>query len=189
MDIAEDYLNRSIEMAEKADMKTFRDALSWKTCLKVDMKQSDQMIKEYKSKVSSVVEDDIYRNALITVYLLNNQLNEAEILIKRCLEEECEEWFLYQSLGDIHYRMKRYDEALISFQKALVIDSETYCDTYYSLILLFEALSEIDKAIDICHRWVNWYDKRGAIIEKEVPKNKIIELEKRRSEKGVIMDE
>lgn len=174
--IAEDYFNKAMDMAKDENDRIFKDALSCKICLKADMKQIQHMINELKEKRKEKPDSIIFRNALITAYINAKQNNEAEQLINNAIDEGRVEWFLYQNKGDILLSRNSLDGALSCYEKAWEIDSETYCDTLYSFICIYKQMGNNDKAIEYCQKWISWYDKRGAVIEKKVAERELESL-------------
>ncbi len=180
--IAEDYFNKAMDMAKSENDRTFRDALSWKICLKEDMRQIQPMINELKEKYKEKPDSTVFRNALITAYSCAKQYDEAEHLIDEAIAEGHEEWFLYQNKGDILQSRNLLDEALACFEKAWEIDSETYCDTLYSFICIYKQMGNKEKAIEYCKKWITWYEERGAIIEKRTPERELEKLQNERNQ-------
>lgn len=174
--LAEEHFNKAMEMAKDEDDRIYRDALSWKICLKSDMKQIQQMINDLKEKCIKRPDSMVFRNALITAYIIAKQYDEAEQLIDSALAKGYNEWFLYQNKGDILLSRNLLHEALSCFEKAWEIDSETYCDTLYSFLCIYKQMGNKDKAIEYCKKWIRWYEERGAIIEKKVPERELEEL-------------
>jgi len=174
--IAEDYFDKSMSLAVDDDIKTYRDALSWKICLKADMNQSDEMIIKLTTLCETDPDDILHRNALITAYVMANKIDEAESIIDNALSEGYNEWFLYQNKGDIQVKKGELSKALESFERAWAIDSETYCNTLYSIIDVYKRMDNVEKAIEYCNKWIFWYEQRGAIHEKKVPLDMIKEL-------------
>lgn len=176
--IAEDYFNKAMEMAKDENDRIYKDALSWKIYLKADMKQIQHMINDLKEKYKEKPDSTVFRNALITAYSCAEQYDEAEHLIDAAITTGHEEWFLYQNKGDILQSKKLYDEALAYFEKAWEIDSETYCDTLYSFVSTYKQMGNKEKAIEYCQKWINWYEERGAVIEKKTAERELEKLQK-----------
>lgn len=176
--ISEDYFNKAMEMAKDENDRIFRDALSWKICLKADMKQIHHMINELKEKCKEKPDSTVFRNALITAYSCAEQYDEAEQLIDEAIAKGQEEWFLYQNKGDILQSRNSLPEALACFEKAWEIDSKTYCDTLYSFVCIYKQMGNKEKAIKYCQEWIDWYEERGAVIEKKTAERELEELQK-----------
>ncbi|MDF2538449.1 MAG: putative HTH-type transcriptional regulator [Herbinix sp.] len=174
--IAEDYFNRAMEMAKDENDRIYRDALSYKICLKADMNQIQHMIHELHVKCNVKPDSIVFRNALITAYINANQYEDAEQMIDKAIAAGYDEWFLYQNKGDILQSKNLLNEALSCFEKAWKIDSETYCDTLYSFVCIYKQMGNKEKAIEYCQKWISWYEKRGAIIEKRVPERELEKL-------------
>jgi transcriptional regulator with XRE-family HTH domain len=176
--IAEDYFNRAMEMAKGENDRIFKDALSCKISLKADMKQIQDMINELKEKHNDRPDSIVFRNALITAYINDKKYDEAEQLIDKAIADGYNEWYLYQNKGEILQLRNSLHEALTYFEKAWVIDSETYCDTLYSFVCIYKQMGNKEKAIEYCLKWIRWYEERGAIIEKKVAERELVELKK-----------
>ena len=176
--IAEDYFNKAMEMSKDENDRIFSDALSCKISLKTDMKQIQQMIYELKEKCKENSDSIVFRNALITAYINSKQNDEAEQLIDKAIAEGHNEWFLYQNKGVILQSRNSLDEALSYFEKAWKIDSETYCDTLYSFVCIYKTMGNNEKAIEYCQKWIDWYEVRGAVIEKKVAEREMEKLQK-----------
>lgn len=69
-------------------------------------------------------------------------------------------------------------EALTCFEKAWEIDGDEYCDTLYSFVSTYKQLGDKEKAIEYCKKWIDWYDERGAIIEKKTVERELEKLQK-----------
>lgn len=164
---AEEYFNKAIEMAGDENNRIYRDALSRKIDLKDDMKQSQQMIDELKAKFKEKPESSFLRNMLIRAYISAKQMDEAEKMVDEAISSGHEEWFLYQTKGDLLQSRNSLHEALSCFEKAWAIDSDTYCDTLYSFLCIYKQLGDKEKAIGLCREWIKWYEDRGAVIEKK----------------------
>ncbi len=176
--IAEDYFNSAMKMAKNENDRIYRDALSYKMCLKVDMGQIQQMIDELIDKCKERPDSVVFRNALITAYIKAKQYEEAEQLIDETIEKGHNEWFLYQNKGDILQSRNLLHEALSYYEKAWEIDSQTYCDTLYSFVCIYKQMGNKDKAIEYCQKWISWYEERGAIIEKKTVERELENLQK-----------
>lgn len=164
---AEEYFNKAMEMAGDENDRTYNLALNRLIELKRDMKQSQQMIDQLKVKYEANPDSSFLREKLITAYSVANQTEEAEKMVDEAIASGCEEWFLYQTKGDFLHSRNLLQEALYYFEKAWAIDSETYCDTLYSFLCIYKELGDKEKAIEICKKWLKWYEDRGAIIEKK----------------------
>lgn len=172
------YFNRAMEMAKDENDRIYRDALSWKICLKADMNQIQHMINELEVKCNERPDSIVFRNALITAFINAKQYDKAEQLIDKAIAEGHYEWFLYQHKGEILQLRNLLYEALSYFEKAWEIDSETYCDTLYSFVCIYKQMGNKEKAIESCQKWIRWYEERGAIIEKKVPERELDKLQK-----------
>ena len=138
---AEEYFNKAMKMAGDENNKIYRDALSRMIDLKEDMKQSQQMVDELKAKYKEKPGSSYLRNMLIRAYLGAKQTDEAEKMIDEAIFSGHEEWFLYQTKGDLLHARNSLQEALSCFDKAWAIDSETYCDTLVTAVSIRPALS------------------------------------------------
>ncbi len=174
--IAEENFNKAMEMAKDENDRVYRDALSWKIGLKRDMKQIQQMIDELEQKCIEKPDSIIFRNSLITALATAEQNDKAEQLIDKAISEGYEEWFLYQTKGEILQSKNLLEEALFCFEKAWEIDSKTYCDTLYSFICIYKQMGNKEKAIEYCRKWIRWFEERGAVIEKRTPERELEEL-------------
>lgn len=75
-------------------------------------------------------------------YIRNKQLPEAEAVLKQAIEQRnLKKTFLYHDLGFIQHNLKKYNEAMQSFEKAASLDPEDQ----KSLILLAEYYLKRDK--------------------------------------------
>lgn len=164
---AEEHYNKAMEMAGDENNKIYRDSLSRMIDLKEDMRQSRQMIDKLKAMYGEKPGSSFLRNMLIRAYIAAKQTNEAEKMVDEAISSGHEEWFLYQTKGDILHSRKLLQEALSYFEKAWAIDSETYCDTLYSFLCIYKQMGDKEKAIEVCNKWIKWYEDRGAIIEKK----------------------
>ncbi len=90
------------------------------------------MVDELKAKYKEKPDNSFFRNMLIRAYIEAKQADKAEKMIDEAISSGCEEWFLYQTKGDLLYSRNLLEEALSCYEKAWSIDSETYCDTLYS---------------------------------------------------------
>ena len=70
-------------------------------------------------------------------------------------------------------------EALTYFEKAWEIDSQTYCDTLYSFVSTYKQMGNKEKAIEYCQKWIDWYEERGAVIEKKTAERELQKLQKK----------
>ncbi len=174
--IAEDYYNRAMELAKDENDPDYSDALGYKISLKKDMRQSQQMIDELEAKYNEKPDSIVFRNALISALAEANQNDRAEQLIDTAISEGCEDWFLYQSKGDVLEAKNLLKEALTYFEKAWEIDSENHCATLYSFICVYKKLGNKEKAMEYCREWIRWYEERGAFIEKRTPERMLEEL-------------
>lgn len=173
---AEEYFNSAMEMAGDEHNEIYRRALSRMIDLKVDMKQSQQMIDKLKVKYEEKPDSSFFRNMLIRAYITAKQTDEAEKMVDEAISSGHEEWFLYQTKGDLLHSRNSLHEALSCFEKAWAIDSETYCDTLYSFLCIYKQLGDKEKAIKLCKKWIQWYEDRGAIIEKKMVERELEKL-------------
>lgn len=174
--IAEEYFNKAMEMTSDENDRTYSLALASMIRLKGDMKQSQQMIDELKVKYEDKPDSSFLRQMLITAYLTADQKDKAEKIIDEAIASGNKEWFLYQTKGDLLDFRNVLQDALVCFEKAWAIDSETYCDTLYSFLCVYKKLGDKEKAIAICKQWIKWYEDRGAIIEKKTVERELEEL-------------
>ncbi len=136
------------------------------------------MVDELKAKYEEKPDSSFFRNMLIRAYIEAKQADKAEKMIDEAISSGCEEWFLYQTKGDLLYSRNLLEEALSCYEKAWSIDSETYCDTLCSFLCIYKQMGDKEKAIEICKEWIKWYEDRGAIIEKRHVERELESLQK-----------
>jgi pentatricopeptide repeat protein len=175
--IAEENFNRAMELAGDENNRIYRDALARMIDLKGDMKQSQQMIDKLKTMHEERPDSSFHRNMLISAYITDRQIDKAEKMVDEALSSGQEEWFLYQTKGDFLQSRNLLQEALTCFEKAWIIDCETYCDTLYSFVCIYKQLGDKEKAIEYCKKWIKWYEDRGAIIEKKTVERELENLQ------------
>ncbi len=72
----------------------------------------------------------------LNYYLKNNKYKEAENNLKLAIEKEPDNKQLHFSLGVVYDNLKEYDKAIISYEKAIAIDS-VYFDPIFNLGALY----------------------------------------------------
>lgn len=86
-------------------------------------------------------------NTLAQLYLNTGDLKNAEALSNFILEQRTNYGFSYNTLGEIELARKRYDKALVYFNKAIECLPEF--SFYENKALAFEAIGKNDQAADI----------------------------------------
>lgn len=85
---------------------------------------------------------------------------------------------LYVHAGDIYRALKRYEDAHLCWRKALELD-KTYLDAVYSMGFCYEELEQYGDACKVWTELVQELDRRGLVIEREYPANRVEDCRKR----------
>ncbi|MGL4738044.1 MAG: helix-turn-helix domain-containing protein [Cellulosilyticaceae bacterium] len=165
--IAEDAFKKTMEMISDETDRVYNLAFDRLMEIRDDKKQIQQVIDELKAKYEMQPESSFFRHKLILAYRIADQDAIAEKMVDEALASGVEEWGLYQSKGDFHlYGRNEIHEAIACYEKAWILD-QTFPNTLHTLLCAYKKLGNKEKAIDICHQWIEWYEERGAIIEKQ----------------------
>lgn len=84
--------------------------------------------------------------------------------IKRFPEEES----IYVYVGDICRNLKKYDEALKYWNKALELDN-AYLDAKYSIGFCYEEMGDYEKAYTVWKELEDELGRRELTVDKELP--------------------
>ena len=107
---------------------------------------------------------------LIDAYLMAGDTENAMDWYLRAEEKFPEDAMVYGSGGDVYYHLKRYDDALACWNKALQIDP-TFYDYRYSIGFCYEKLGQYQKAYEVWLDIVQRLEQDGYEVELEFPKS------------------
>lgn len=107
---------------------------------------------------------------LIDAYLMAGDTENAMDWYLRAEEKFPEDAMVYGSGGDVYHSLKRYDDALACWNKALQIDP-TFYDYRYSIGFCYEKLGQYQKAYEVWLDIVQRLERDGYEMELEFPKS------------------
>ncbi len=111
------------------------------------LRQGDivQGIKNYEKALELDNLNNIARTNLANLYYNNGELNKAEVAFRIIIEQEPEYGPTYYSLGLLLAEVKRIDEAIEQFERAIIYMPQNV-RVYYNLSLLYDKENTIEKA-------------------------------------------
>lgn len=174
------YFDRVINYGKEKDEEIYYRTCQQKIMLMADMGKSEENIAIQSEALKGDIDNSEQWRLLILSHFHGEQYDKAYEQAMKAIKRFPDEALIYVAAGDICRKLKKYDEALGYWSKALELD-DTYLDAKYSIGFCYEELGDYEKA------YVNWkeladmLDKRGLKVEMEFPlqlakncKNKIL---------------
>ncbi|MBR6744203.1 MAG: tetratricopeptide repeat protein [Clostridia bacterium] len=103
---------------------------------------------------------------LIEAYENAHQYEKALAVCEEALQKFSDNWELYISMGDIYYRMEKYDEAIVWLKKAGEIGTY-FCDEKYDIALCYRKLEKFKEAYQVYLEIADIHRKNGYDVEAE----------------------
>ena len=103
---------------------------------------------------------------LIEAYENAHQYEKALAVCAEALQKFPDNWELYISMGDIYYRMEKYDEAIVWLKKAGEIGTY-FCDEKYDIALCYRKLEKFKEAYQVYLEIADIHRKNGYDVEAE----------------------
>ena len=103
---------------------------------------------------------------LIEAYENAHQYEKALAVCAEALQKFPDNWELCISMGDIYYRMEKYDEAIIWLEKAGKLGT-CFCDEKYDIALCYRELGRFKEAYQVYLDIADIHRKNGYDVEAE----------------------
>ena len=106
---------------------------------------------------------------LIEAYLMVDDIEQAKTWYLRAAEKFPADPMILGSGGDVYQKLKRYDEALACWDRALELDPDLY-DCRYGKGFCYEEMGEYQKAYEVWADIAHRLEQDGFELEVEFPK-------------------
>lgn len=125
------------------------------------------IITELEEKVRANPENPRATDYLIIALIWAEKYNDAYKLFNDAIKKFPDDWRIYIHGGDICKKLKKYDEALIYYDKAGKIGTY-FCDELDCKAGLYQEIGDYQKAYDVYIKMADIYRTRGYDIEAEM---------------------
>ena len=105
---------------------------------------------------------------LIAAYYYAKDNENAYEWAVKAMKRFPDEALIYVYVGDICRNLKKYEEALQYWNKALELD-DTYLDAKYSIGFCYEEIGDYEKAYTVWKELAEELDRRGLAVDKQFP--------------------
>ena len=157
-------------LADKSDKNClpYRRAASMKMGMLFSMGKGEEILAEMQLAMDEAGGNLDEREWLLLIEAYENahQYEKALTVCADALQKFPDNWELRISMGDIYYRMKKYNEAIVWLEKAGEIGTY-FCDEKYVIALCYQKLEKFKEAYQIYLEIADIHRKNGYDVEAE----------------------
>ena len=157
-------------LADKSDKNCmhYRRAASMKMSMLFSMGKGEEILAERQRAMDEACGNLDEREWLLLIEAYENahQYEKALAVCAEALQKFPNNWELYISMGDICYRMEKYDEAIPWLEKAGELGT-CFCDEKYDIAMCYQKLEKFKEAYRIYLEIADFHRKNGYDVEAE----------------------
>ena len=157
-------------LADKSDKNClpYRRAASMKMGMLFSMGKGEEILAEMQLAMDEAGGNLDEREWLLLIEAYENahQYEKALTVCADALQKFPDNWELRISMGDIYYRMEKYNEAIVWLEKAGEIGTY-FCDEKYVIALCYQKLEKFKEAYQIYLEIADIHRKNGYDVEAE----------------------
>ena len=165
----EEIFNRVIEKGAETDPQTYWATQRQKGYFLWEIGRNQENIDRFLPLVEAGSNDLQEWICLIQAYSFAKEYDAAWKLVKKAEEKFPENATLYIYTGELLRTMKRYEEALLHWKRALEIEPE-WCDAAYSIASCYEEMGDYAKACEMYNKIADSLESRGFEAEVNWPR-------------------
>ena len=165
----EEIFNRVIEKGTGTDPQTYWATQRQKGYFLWEIGRNQENIDRFLPLVEAGSNDLQEWICLIQAYSFAKEYDAAWKLVKKAEEKFPENATLYIYTGELLRTMKRYEEALLHWKRALEIEPE-WCDAAYSIASCYEEMGDYAKACEMYNKIADSLESRGFEAEVNWPR-------------------
>ena len=167
-------MEKAIELFDKAiqhqeDVELDYKSMNQKMLLFSEIGRDKENIETYESLVKKNPEDEGIWACLIMAYYFAEETVTAYECYQKAIKKFPMSHQLYFHGGDICRKLKKYEEAIMCWDKSLELDA-SYEDARYSKGFCYQEMGEYQKAYEIWCEIVNNLEAKGLDIAAEFPR-------------------
>lgn len=161
-----DYFDKVLMQNKKDDLyyRTWRQKIS----LYAQIGKSEESIAISSEELEKDRDNPEQWSLLIVAYYEAGENEKAYDCVMKAIKKFPDNDMLFVCAGDICRKLKKYNEALEYWNKALSLD-DTFLDAKYSIGFCYEEMGEYEKAQDTWKELADELGKRGLEVEKNFP--------------------
>jgi len=168
-DKAEETFDCVIKKDFAEDKETYWLTRRQKVCFLWEIGRNQENIAEFLPPVKAGSNDLQEWICLIQAYTYEADYDSARMWIKKAEHKFPESAILHICIGDLLRAMKRYDEALQRWNRALEMEPD-WCDSEYAIASCYEEMGDYANAYAVYSRIADKLDRRGFSIEANWPR-------------------
>ena len=157
-------------LADKSDKNClpYRRAASMKMGMLFSMGKGEEILAEMQLAMDEAGGNLDEREWLLLIEAYENahQYEKALTVCADALQKFPDNWELCINMGDIYYRMEKYNEAIVWLEKAGEIGTY-FCDEKYVIALCYQKLEKFKEAYQIYLEIADIHRKNGYDVEAE----------------------
>lgn len=164
-----ELFKKGLDMGENTDPETYHWIERQRMSLYSGIGEDDKNIAEHTAKLNENPNDLNNHINLMAAYFFADENEKALELFEKAKKRFNDSAILYVFGGDIHKRLKQYEEAFICWDKAIELDI-SFTAALNSKASCYEELGDYKKAYETWCEMIEWYEIRGYEIEAERPR-------------------
>lgn len=165
---ATDYFDKVICEYKTADEDAYYKTWQQKIILLQECGRGYENIEIQSKALEEDIDNPKQWLLLIAAYYYAKDNSNVYEWVVKAMKRFPEEESIYVYAGDICRNLKKYDEALQYWNKALELDDE-YLDAKYSIGFCYEEMGDYEKAYTVWKELADELGRRGLVIDKEFP--------------------
>ena len=174
-DIAVEWYDKAVSDNPENDPHNYQIACMQRIWMYFLLKKENEIIKELQEKTEAEPKNPRNIDNLIVALIWDEKFDEAYRLFSDAIEKFPEDWRIYIHGGDICKELKRYDEALMYYNKAGEIGTY-FCDEMDGRANLYKETGEYAKAYNEYIKMAEIYRSRGYDVEAQISESYAEEL-------------
>ncbi|MBE6951928.1 MAG: helix-turn-helix domain-containing protein [Ruminococcaceae bacterium] len=162
------YFDEVLDDKSDKNCLPYRRAASMKMHMLFSMGKGEEVLSELQLAMDEAGGNLDAREwfLLIEAYENAHQYEKALAVCEEALQKFSDNWELYISMGDIYYRMEKYDEAIVWLEKAGEFGTY-FCDEKYDIALCYRKLGKFKEAYQVYLKIADIHRKNGYDVEAE----------------------
>lgn len=174
-DIAVEWYDKAVSDNPENDPHNYQIACMQRIWMYFLLKKENEIIKELQEKTEAEPKNPRNIDNLIIALIWDEKFDEAYRLFSDAIKKFPEDWRIYIHGGDICKELKRYDEALMYYNKAGEIGTY-FCDEMDGRANLYKETGEYAKAYNEYIKMAEIYRSRGYDVEAQISESYAEEL-------------
>ena len=166
-DTAVEWYDKAVNDNPDNDPQNYRIACMQRIWMFFLLKKENEIFTELEKKVKENPLDPIATDNLLVAFSFAERYEEGYNYFKSAIKQFPNEWNMYIHGGDFCKKLKKYDEALMYYNKAGEIGTY-FCDELYCIANLYEDLGEFKKACSVYMQIADTQRNRGYDVEAEM---------------------